>query len=78
MEHILKEWANKICCKVEAFPSTYLGLPLRAKANSVKIWEPIIEKFEKRLAGWKSKLLGYGACFWDGPNSLSLFLCFRA
>ena len=24
------------------------------------------------------KMLGYGACFWDGPNSLSLFLCFRA
>ena len=21
------------------------------------------------------RLLGYGACFWDGPNSLSLYLC---
>ena len=31
----------------------YLGLPLGAKFKSKAIWNPIIEKIERRLAGWK-------------------------
>lgn len=38
-------------CKVGAFPTFYLGLPLTS--NSKDIWNPVIEKFERRLAGWK-------------------------
>ena len=50
-QHNLGEWADMISCKVGVFPSTYLGLPLGAKANSIKMWEPIVEKFGRRLAG---------------------------
>ena len=31
----------------------YLGLPLGAKFKDKSIWNPILEKMEKRLAGWK-------------------------
>ena len=59
-QHNLREWADKICCKVNILPSIYLGLPLGAKANSTKIWEPIVEKLGRRIAGWKSNLLSMG------------------
>ena len=31
----------------------YLGLPLGAKFKDKTIWNPILEKMERRLAGWK-------------------------
>lgn len=37
-------------------PSLYLG----AKYKSVSAWDPIIERFEKRLAGWKASYLSKG------------------
>lgn len=42
---------------VEYLPSSYLGLPLGANYNSKFVWEPIVERFQKRLVGWKCKLL---------------------
>ena len=50
-QHNLREWADKICCNVDVLSSTYLGLPFGAKANFVKMWESVVEKFEKRLVG---------------------------
>lgn len=35
----------------------YLGLLLGAKASSRAIWNPIIERMEKHLAGWKGRYL---------------------
>ena len=32
---------------------TYLGLPLRAKFKAKAIWNGVLDKMEKRLAGWK-------------------------
>ena len=43
--------AGVLGCKVDAFLTTYLGLPLGAKFKEKAIWDPIIEKFEKRLSG---------------------------
>ena len=70
-----------IYCKVESLPSTYLGLPLGVRSNSIKMWEPGVEKFEKRLAGWKSNIRSMGghvtflkAIFaWFSMYFLSLF-----
>jgi hypothetical protein len=39
---------------------TYLGLTLGVKFNSMCIWNPILEKMEKRLAGWKRLYLSKG------------------
>ena len=39
----------------------YLDLPLGAKFKDKKIWNPILEKIEQRLAGWKRLYLSKGS-----------------
>ncbi|KAE8680777.1 hypothetical protein F3Y22_tig00111366pilonHSYRG00071 [Hibiscus syriacus] len=50
---ILEEWATNIGCAIGSFPTEYLGLPLGARMNSEKLWDPVIANFNKKLAGWK-------------------------
>jgi hypothetical protein len=38
----------------------YLGLPLRARFKEKSIWNPILEKVERRLARWKCLYLSKG------------------
>jgi hypothetical protein len=38
----------------------YLGLPLGASFKAKSIWDGIIEKIERRLAGWKRLYLSKG------------------
>ena len=38
----------------------YLGLPLGAKSKDKTIWNPILEKIERRLVGWKCLYLSKG------------------
>jgi hypothetical protein len=40
-------------CRVAFLPLTYLGLPLGASYKTVSIWNGVIEKMERQLAGWK-------------------------
>ncbi|KAL4637913.1 hypothetical protein ACB092_03G112400 [Castanea dentata] len=40
-------------CRHSSLPLKYLGLPLGAKFKEVSIWNPILEKMERRLACWK-------------------------
>lgn len=40
-------------CKVSNLPMKYLGTPLGASLRAKSIWDAIIEKMERRLAGWK-------------------------
>jgi len=56
----LHQLAHFFGCGFDSLPSTYLGLPLGAPYKSKIVWEPVIEKFQKRLAGWKSNLLSKG------------------
>jgi len=44
-------------CEVSALRSTYLGLPLGASFKSIVVWDPVVERFQKRNTGWKSKML---------------------
>jgi len=44
-------------CRVGALPMTYLGMSLRAPHKSLAIWNPILEKIERKLAGWKKLYL---------------------
>ena len=44
---------NVLGCKQGTLPMRYLGLPLGAKFKDKTIWNPILEKMERRLAGWK-------------------------
>ena len=39
---------------------TYFGMPLGASHKSPFIWNPILEKFHRKLAGWKRLYLSKG------------------
>ncbi|KAM2004953.1 hypothetical protein FF1_000090 [Malus domestica] len=47
-------------CEVGAWPMSYLGLPLGGKPKSIKFWDPVVEKVELRLQGWKKAFLSRG------------------
>lgn len=54
-------WVKAITgCPESSFPVTYLGLPLTIKKPTREQYMPLIEKVEKRLGGWKGKLLSRG------------------
>ena len=47
--------------RVGTLPMSYLGMPLGASHNSPSIWNPILEKIERKLAGWKRLYLSKGS-----------------
>ena len=47
-------------CKQGSLPMKYLGLPLVPKFKDKSIWNPILEKTERKLAGWKKLYLSKG------------------
>ncbi|KAG7961552.1 hypothetical protein I3843_09G022900 [Carya illinoinensis] len=54
--------ASFLDCKVSALLMTYLGLQLGATFKATAIWDGVVEKIEKRLAGWKRMYLSKGGC----------------
>ena len=50
----------KLGCKAGTLPTTYLGLPLGVPHKSVRIWDPIEERFRRRLATWKRQYISKG------------------
>lgn len=56
-------FARILRCKEIKFPFKYLGVPLGAKYKDQGTWEPIIDLFESRLAGWKRNFLPEGGRF---------------
>ena len=48
--------ARILCCK-GCLPMSFLGMPLGAHYKDSSIWNPIIERMEKRLVGWKQLYL---------------------
>ena len=47
-------------CKQGSLPMKYLGLSLGEKFKDKTIWNPILEKMERKLAGWKKLYLSKG------------------
>jgi hypothetical protein len=52
--------ASILGCEVVTLPFEYLGLPLGAPNNATHIWDGVLEKIERHLAGWKWLLLSKG------------------
>ncbi|XP_071719242.1 uncharacterized protein [Rutidosis leptorrhynchoides] len=52
--------ASRMGCKAGKFPFIYLGLPIGAKMKKISDWDPVIDKFKKRLSDWKMRTLSYG------------------
>ena len=46
--------------EVGSLPTIYLGTPLGAKSKSLNIWNPGIEKCEKKLTRLKSQYISLG------------------
>ena len=55
--HVLAEILG---CQIGSLPITYLGMPLGAAHKSPIVWNPILEKVERKLAGWKKMYLSKG------------------
>lgn len=53
--------AEILGCRVGALPMTYLGILLGASHKFPSIWNPILEKIERKLAGWKKLYLSKGS-----------------
>ncbi|WVZ87298.1 hypothetical protein U9M48_033955, partial [Paspalum notatum var. saurae] len=47
-------------CKSGSFPFRYLGLPMHYRKLRNSDWRHVEERFEKRLIGWKGKMLSVG------------------
>ena len=52
--------ANILQCRVGSLPMKYLGMPLGTSFKIASIWNPILEKMEKKLSGWKRLYLSKG------------------
>lgn len=47
-------------CKIGALPTTYLGLPLGASFKAPRVWDGVVDRVQRRLAGWKRQYLSKG------------------
>ena len=56
----IDQLACELGCIVRSLPSTYLGLSLGTRQNSVSIWEGIEAKFRRRLVAWKRQYISKG------------------
>ena len=52
--------ARILQCRVGSLPTKYLGTPLGTSFKAASIWNPILEKMEKKLSGWKRLYLFKG------------------
>lgn len=51
----IEELADILGCKVEKFPTVYLGLPLGAKRNNQSTWRVALDRSVSRRTPWKKQ-----------------------
>ncbi|GJW03796.1 reverse transcriptase domain, reverse transcriptase zinc-binding domain protein [Tanacetum coccineum] len=56
----LADMARRMGCGVREFPFMYLRLPIGENMSRLNAWNPVVEKFKKRLADWKAKTMSFG------------------
>ncbi|KAG6687567.1 hypothetical protein I3843_11G078000 [Carya illinoinensis] len=71
--------ANILGCGVSSLPMKYLGLPLGASFKAKTIWAEVVEKLDRRLAGWKRLYLfrGGGSLYLTFPLISCLYSPFQ-
>ena len=52
--------AAELGCNVGSLPTVYIGISLRAKHNSLEVWNGVEERFRRRLALWKRRYISKG------------------
>ena len=68
----IEEFADILGCKTSKLLMKYLGAKFKAK----DIWNSIVEKMERRLAGWKRIYLSKGGCLTLIKSTLSNLLTY--
>ena len=53
----IRRCAEIVATPIETLPIRYLGLPLTDRRLRNLDWQPVVEKVEKRLGGWRGRLL---------------------
>ncbi|XP_071694272.1 uncharacterized protein [Rutidosis leptorrhynchoides] len=53
-------FASILGCSIGDFPFSYLGILIGFKRRQCSFWDPVIDKFKKKLAGWKGRCLSFG------------------
>ena len=54
------EYEQIFGCSQGMFPFRYLGIPMHYRRLQNSDWKGVDERFQKRLSGWKEKLLSAG------------------
>lgn len=44
-------------CEVGSLPTSYLGMPLSITGVFKSLWNPVIERIERKLASWRARYL---------------------
>ncbi|KAJ9550277.1 hypothetical protein OSB04_014322 [Centaurea solstitialis] len=55
--------ATTVGCKEGKIPFQYLGIPIGASMSKTESWQPLLERFSKKLSSWKAKTLSVGGRF---------------
>jgi hypothetical protein len=56
----LSDLAESLCCHIGELTLSYLRIPLGALYKATTVWNPILEKMERRLSGWQKLYLSKG------------------
>lgn len=52
--------ATVLGCRESNLSIKYLSIPLGANYKNTRTWEPVVDRFDSQLAGWKEGLLSKG------------------
>ena len=63
-------------CQIGSLPMTYHGMPPGVSHKSPTIWNPILEKIERKLVGWKKMYLLKGGRLTLLKSTLSSLLTY--
>ena len=47
-------------CRILSLPFSYLGIPIGDNPRRSVLWDPIIRKYERKLATWKHRHISFG------------------
>ncbi|XP_071740119.1 uncharacterized protein [Rutidosis leptorrhynchoides] len=57
---VVENMARMFNCNAGSFPLIYLGLPVGGKMNKSISWNPVLDKFMKRLSDWRARSMSIG------------------
>nr|GEY02593.1 RNA-directed DNA polymerase, eukaryota, reverse transcriptase zinc-binding domain protein [Tanacetum cinerariifolium] len=52
--------ASSLGCLASQYPCSYWGLPVGAHMSRCVNWNPLVERFQKRISKWKANTLSFG------------------